>query len=181
MKIAQSFLRTYLKPAITWTVANRGQIKNVAGVAALFGGLVALSDIDRDRFVRQTARFSLILGAATSWPGVRIIGSLMHKLYTDAQLIQAFGRNTNYEGNPLHIRHWVSLVSVALAIPIIVDTILRKTQKIRSKLNLCEAPAERNRIYKISQTNLAIWVIALTLFSRPVLHWGSQIARRVVK
>lgn len=61
MKIAQSFLITYLKPVVTWTVANRGQIKNMAGVAALFGGLVALGDIDRDRFVRKTARFSLTL------------------------------------------------------------------------------------------------------------------------
>lgn len=180
MQAVRNNVKTYLQPIIAWPIANRGQIKNIAGVAAFLGVLPVVYDIGHHSIVRQTAWLSLVLGAATSWPGVKIISCVMHKLYTDAQLVQAFGRDTNYAGNPLLLRHWVSLVSVAFAMPIIADTLFYQAQKMGSKFNLCDEP-NRLRIYNISQTPLAIMVFVLTLFSRPVLHWGSQFASKAVR
>ncbi len=182
---------------VTWLTRTntKDRIKLLVGAAAaLCGVAVAYDSIDRRQFVRWTAKTSLILGAATSWPGAQLIGFAMQRLYTDIQIQKAFGANIHFAGNPAHIRHLTSFISVGLALPIIICTVFEAFQTIGAKYKLCEKPNlpptlwiknedsqfVRFRQNKLTDTHLAIMVTALTLFSRPVLHLGSQLARRVI-
>lgn len=170
-----NILKTTLKPVVTFITENRGQIKNATGLAAALAIFAVISDMTPRVCIRWSARISLTLGAATSWPGVLIISKIMHTIYTDAQLQKAFGRNLNYEGNPLHIRHRASLLSAAFAIPVILDAIVSATHSLINK--------DREKPYShspISDRKMAILVTGLFLVSRPVLHQGSILARRFV-
>ena len=157
--------KVVLERPVQWLTQTsvKDKIKTSVGYAMLLCGLKSISDS-----AVPLARVSLILNGATCRPGAFLIGKIMHSIYTDNQLQQVFGRNTNYAGNPLHIRHWTSFVAVACALPLIIQTIFKFAMR----------PLTRN--YNSPHLTLAITTLVLTLLSRPVLHQGSLFARKLI-
>lgn len=125
-----------------------------------------------------SAKISLILSAIVSRPGTFVISTLIHSIFSTAQLETVFGPNTIFNINPWHPRHIISLVALALAFPILIQSffqgmkwIYKKTRRYLSQ-RVIQAP-------QASQISTKVKLVALfnTLTGRPVLHVGNQLAQ----
>lgn len=70
-----------------------------------------------DRILLFAGRFSLILNACVSRPGVEAISYIARRIATPETLQRVFGTYDIYANNPRHIRHVVSLLGAVLTIP----------------------------------------------------------------
>lgn len=69
------------------------------------------------RLTYTAAQIGFICTAATTPWGVKCLSTIVQKVFTAAQIKQRFGPNTIFEPNWKHLRHVVSLLGSALAIP----------------------------------------------------------------
>lgn len=106
------------------------------------------------------AQASFVLSATVTPVGVWMISAVVNRALSSAQLEKVFGPYTTFEGNWKHPRHIVSLISVSLALPLLVNRIVR--------------PCTSEKQQKIARR--ALFVV---LTSRPVLHIGNQLAQKV--
>ncbi len=125
-----------------------------------------------------SAKISLILSAIVSRPGTFVISTLIHSIFSTAQLETIFGPNTIFDINPWHPRHIISLVSLVLAFPVLAQSFFQGIRwgykKTRHYLNqrTIQLP-QPNRIY----TKVKLIALFNTLTGRPVLHVGNQLAQ----
>lgn len=125
-----------------------------------------------------SAKISLILSAIVSRPGTFIISTLIHSIFSTAQLETVFGPNTIFDINPWHPRHIISLVALVLAFPLLTQSFFHGIRwgykKIRRYLSQRTIqPPQSSRIY----TKVKLIALFNTLTGRPVLHVGNQLAQ----
>ncbi len=126
------------------------------------------------------AKISLILSAATSPPGVFIISTLVGCVFSTVQLERVFGPNTIFAINPWHPRHVVSIASVILAMPIIIQSVCKGVAWAYKKISQYHEKSsnEPSRMW-LTDAKLRLMVFFNTITSRPVLHTGNQLSRYV--
>lgn len=121
-----------------------------------------------NKLANLSQRFSLLLSAAVSPTGVRLIGTLVGKVASPATLIAVFGPNTIFAVNPSHPRHVVSFVAVALALPVIAQL----------SYNACvwmDRTINHRKGVELLPIDRAIFTLFNLVFSRPTLHICSLI------
>jgi hypothetical protein len=179
-------------------------VKKIAGVATFIFGLIELYDIyqilrgkeisteiDKNapqwqqtatKITMVFAKISLILSAATSRPGVFVISNLAGQVLTQTQLERLFGPNTIFAINPWHPRHVASIAATILTIPAVAQMIYlgscwtyRKVCQLRQ-----DAPLVNDNQGWLTDAKVRMMTLFNTLTSRPVLHLGNQLMRRVV-
>lgn len=128
-------------------------VKNFASIATAFFGLVQLYDAYRvytyrpritvraqsipnwvmtaDRVSLACAKISIVLSAAVSRPGVRVLSALTGRVFSPAQLAR-LGPNTIFAVNPWHPRHVTSLVACALALPSVAFSTCKGAYRVYS-------------------------------------------------
>ncbi len=114
----------------------------------------------RDGIALNLAQASFILSTTVTPMGVWMISAVVSRVFSSAQLERLFGPNTTFELNWKHPRHIVSLVSVALALPLVVNRLFRPYA------------FDKQRHFE----QCAIYVV---ITSRPVLHIGNQLAQKI--
>lgn len=113
-----------------------------------------------DEIALSLAQKSFILSATVTPIGLWMISAVVSRVFSSSQLEKCFGPNTTFEGNWKHPRHIVSLVSVGLALPLVVNRLFRPYAFDKQQY------FERCAIYVV-------------LTSRPVLHLGNQLAQKI--
>lgn len=138
------------------------------------------------KIVVVCAKISLILSGMVSRPGLFIISTLVGHFFTPLQLESVFGPNTIFAVNPWHPRHVASIAAVILVLPTLLQTLYQGgcwvykkiTQQAQPKEEASvEPPSERNWLTEIK---MRLMVLFNTMTSRPVLHVGNQVFRKLV-
>ncbi len=128
------------------------------------------------------AKVALVLSALVSRPGVLIISSLVNMVASTVQIERVFGPNTIYAVNPMHPRHWVSLVAAALAVPLVALTIFKGLSWAFYKNTGQSNPAisVQNATQILTDSNVRQMTLFNTFTSRPMLHLGNQWVRIIL-
>jgi len=113
-----------------------------------------------DRITHAMAHFSLVLSGAVSPIGVWGISKAVGWCFSSAQLEKVFGPNTVFESNWKHPRHIASLAAVGFAIPILVKRIFASP-------------------FTQGERDMQEYALFTVLTSRPTLHLGNQLFRRL--
>ncbi|WP_032125760.1 hypothetical protein [Candidatus Protochlamydia naegleriophila] len=123
------------------------------------------------------AKISLILSAIVSRPGTFVISTLIHSIFSTAQLETVFGPNTIFNINPWHPRHIISLIALALAFPIIAQSCYQGMKWTYKKMHryLSQRAVQHSQFSEIN-TKVKLAALFSTLTGRPVLHIGNQLA-----
>lgn len=179
-------------------------IKNVASTATFAFGVLEIYDLcqimrgrvvssDRypnypkwvqvaDKVVVVCAKISLVLSTGVSRPGVYIISTLVGRVASTAQLERVFGPSTIFAVNPWHPRHIFSIVAVLLALPAIAQSACKGVNWAYHKVRYHAEPGQnRASGIGISDTKIRFMNLFNTLTSRPVLHIGNQLGRRILR
>ncbi len=128
------------------------------------------------------AKVALILSAFVSRPGVIVVSFLVNFIVSPAQLERVFGPNTIYAINPLHPRHLMSFVAAALAVPLVVLTIIKSLSWVFKKVIGQSNPAKsvQNATQILSDSNVLQMTFFNAITSRPMLHLGNRITRIIL-
>jgi len=144
-------------------------VKNIAGTVTLVFGLTVVYQFlqslkktnsnatEENKALIVCTRFSLILSAAVSRPGVLLISALLGRVCYPQTLEKTFGPNTIFAVNPRHPRHVASFAAVILA-----------------------APSLLNLFYSRKCTWEKCAIVFNTITSRPTLHLGNQLGKYVL-
>lgn len=168
-------------------------VKNVAGIATFFFGLIECADLVQvwqGRKISTEAstdssdeikcsKFSLVLSGAVSRPGVYLISSLVGRVFSTSQLERAFGPNINFANNTCHPRHVVSFFAVILALPSVAKSTYEGCYWVYRKV--VQEPKtidSDNADCWISDYKVPLMTLFNTVTSRPVLHSGNLLLRR---
>jgi hypothetical protein len=126
------------------------------------------------------AKFSLILSAAVSRPGVFLISTLMGRIFLPSQLENWFGPYTTFAVYPWHPRHVCSIIAVGLALPSVIQDFYEWTShKILDLRDVPERPS--NNECWLSDSKRRTMILFNTVTSRPTLHLGNQFCGWVIK
>jgi hypothetical protein len=161
LKITVQALNT---PSIKEGVKNKaGSVTLVFGLTVVYQFLRSLKETsseatEENKAVIACTRFSFILSAAVSRPGVLLISALVGRVCSPQTLEKTFGPNTIFAVNPRHPRHVASFAAVILAAP----SLLHLFYSRRCTWEKCA-------------------IVFNTITSRPTLHMGNQLASYVLK
>jgi hypothetical protein len=127
-------------------------------------------------------RFSIILNAALSRPGVWAISQLVGRVTSPAQLNRLFGPNTIFAHNPYHPRHVLSFVAVVLATPALAQAsytglrkVYAKCKKQNTRINTQTAQSAR-----LSCSYTQFMCLYNTITARPVLHICNELVSKIL-
>jgi hypothetical protein len=179
-------------------------VKNTVGIVTFTFGLVEIYDgayhvlrgraistenspTDRrwkqvsHKIVMLCAKFSLILSAATSRPGVMMISALVGRLLSPSQLNRLFGPNTILAVNPWHPRHVASIAAVLFALPSVAQSTYQGVNWTYRKIRHCPSqPVNSQANAWLTDSKIRRMTLFNTFTSRPVLHIGNQLARYIL-
>lgn len=186
MNTVTSMTRNIVHSSVNFLNLHKKGVKYIVGSVTFSFGLVEIYDLfqtlGKNGFSKQSpnvsswkqtahkvvivcAKISLILSAAVSPPGCVLISALVGRVFSTTQLERLFGPNTIFAVNPWHPRHFVSIIAVTLALPIIFSSVTPLNERMEEKSLLLTD----RKIKYISLFN--------TFTSRPVLHLGNQLSR----
>lgn len=133
------------------------------------------------KIVMFCGKFSLILSAATSRPGVMIISALVGRVLSPPQLNRLFGPNTIFAVNPWHPRHVASIAAVLFALPSVAQSIYQGASWIHRKVrHHASQPVDNQANTWLTDSKIRLMTLFNTTTSRPVLHLGNQLARYIL-
>ena len=116
------------------------------------------------------SKFSLILSASVTRPGVFIISHFTYLFIETEQIETFFGPYTIFMYNPWHPRHIISFIALLLALPLAAQTVY-----VLLKTNSREV---ENVGWNKS---LRIMTLFNTFASRPILHIGNRLSWYLIK
>ncbi len=177
-------------------------VKDYAGLATIvFGGMQEIhflnSSASSKTWTEATGRFSLILCAAATPLSYRICSRFVDKAVSQQFLVNTFGPNTIFAVNPWHPRHVISFVAVACTLPTVIVAIYDAALGVIGKVfkskkeedlskntdwtedQLKERPKPTNHEF-LTSTKVKWMVLFNFVTSRPVLHLGNQLARKIL-
>lgn len=178
-------------------------IKECAGIATAIFGVLEIHDYFSEKNASTTwmggsARFSLILSAATTPSAVKAFSVVVRRLVTHEFLVSTFGPNTIFVINPWHPRHVVSFFAVTSALPTVVTEVFKLAHggfnKLRGYIERTDEPIDDLNVEKaaaleqkskkqnkfLNAERVKLMVIFNFVTSRPVLHLGNQLARSIL-
>jgi hypothetical protein len=177
-------------------------VKNVAGSITFIFGVVEIYNVCQilrgreistetanrswqqvaNKIVIVFAKFSLILSAAVSRPGVALISTLVGRVFSPEQLAQIFGPNTIYAINPRHPRHIASFAAVIFALPAMAQLTFRCFHWTFKKIQHDQNHPEKNRNASwLTDSKIRLMALFNTMTSRPILHLGNQLGRYILR
>lgn len=118
-----------------------------------------------------TGKISLIMSAAVSSPGVYAISRLSGLFFTKEQFSTVFGPNTIFEIYPWHPRHLASFAALILAFPSVAFTSGEGIYWLYRKVKHIPINSTDHKVQ--------FMVLFNTVTSRPLLHIGNQLLRRL--
>lgn len=175
-------------------------VKLVGGVASFSFGVIEAFDLlqialghrrwftdvapgasNIEKMSMVAAKISLLLSASTSVPGLFLISKGVGVFFTKGQIEGVFGVYTTFAVNPRHPRHIVSIVAVILSMPATIYATYRGFSWVYRKV-FPMAPGAGAAHHAVSSWTLTdakvrLFCVFNTVFSRPTLHLGNQLAR----
>ncbi len=127
-----------------------------------------------DRRITQAAKISIYLCALTSPIGANLCGRAIQTIINPAQLEAWFGPNVNFAANPTHPRHVFSIMGTVLGIPAIIKETARWILWLKDRTS---APATTDGF--LTNHRIQRMAAVVTTISRPALHIGNAISRRL--
>lgn len=116
------------------------------------------------------SKFSLILSASVTRPGVFVISQLAYLFFDKNDIEALFGPYTIFVMNPWHPRHIVSFIALLLALPLAMQTI-------------CDVLKANNQEVESENWNKSLRLMTLfnTFASRPILHIGNRLSGYLIR
>ena len=175
-------------------------IKNLTGSVSFLFGMILLYDISQrlisrnistevvqqsptwkrvaDQAMITSAKLSILLTAATTYPGSQIFSILARTCCSQTQLEKVLGKSTIFEVNPWHPRHIASVAAVALATPLILQSIdqVCSSWNHRTVANLKQATHPPG-VRWLTDTKLKLIILFNLFTSRPFLHQANRLAQ----
>lgn len=128
----------------------------------------------------RCVKISLFIGACLSFPGTRIISSLVGRFSSPARMNDLFGPNTIFAENPRHPRHVMSLLAVLLSLPAFYQFGMRSYRRFVPGKREVKPLNEPEKRAAMADDYFRKCLLLTLLISRPAFHWGNRIARAVV-
>lgn len=118
------------------------------------------------KIVNFVTNTSIFLSTLSSRPGQYIGQRVCERLFAAEQLILYFGPNQNFEQTPRHPRHVISIAAFLLGIPATLKSFV-----------VLAGYAKDNNETETRRRWIATWN---TLTSRPALHLGNALVRKIL-
>lgn len=165
-------------------------VKNVAGGIALAFGVTELYHcclLKKKKISNETdhaswkqialkiallfAKISILLSAAVSRPACFFLSRMVEIFVPSSFFDKIFGPNSTFQINPIHPRHVVSFLALALSLPLLCETISQSIFWSNQDNLISETPSKSASEQEMKRARYA--VLTNAALSRPLLHCGN--------